>query len=104
MAERWWDTTHTFHIAGREMTITPHNFHRMTGLRFIGVTTSLEDESDIRLGADLLERRYAMETICYTDLESYFMKRPQLTAEECLRMARVIFLYLLGAYLFANGG
>ena len=79
--------------------LPPHDW-----LAVYWVTTSLEDESDIRLGADLLGRRYAMETICYTDLESYFMKRPQLTAEECLRMARVILLYLLGAYLFANGG
>ena len=23
LAERWWDTTHTFHIADREITITP---------------------------------------------------------------------------------
>ena len=36
LAERWWDTTHTFHIADKEMTITPHDFHRMTGLWFDG--------------------------------------------------------------------
>ena len=45
LAKRWWDTTHTFHIADREMTITPHNFHCMTGLRFNGVLTRLEDNS-----------------------------------------------------------
>ena len=56
LAERWWDTTHTFHIAGREMTITPYEFHRMIGLRVDGVSISLEDESGIRLGADLLRR------------------------------------------------
>ena len=26
LAERWWDTTHTFHITEREMTMTPHEF------------------------------------------------------------------------------
>ena len=28
----WWDTIHTFHIAEREMTVTPYDFHHMTGL------------------------------------------------------------------------
>ena len=32
LANRWWDTTHTFHIADQEMTITPHDFYRMTVL------------------------------------------------------------------------
>ena len=32
LAKRWWNTTHTFHIANREMTITPYDFHRMIGL------------------------------------------------------------------------
>jgi len=45
--ERWWDTTHTFHIAGREMTVTPHEFHRMTGLRFDGPIINLESDSGI---------------------------------------------------------
>ena len=47
---------------------------------------------------------YATEMISYTDLEVDFMDHPQGTAKECLRMARVFLLYLLGAYLFANGG
>ena len=76
LAERWWNTTHTFNIVGREMTITPHNFHRMTGLRFDGVLIGLEDELGIRLGIDLLERRYAIEMIRYTDLEANFMHPP----------------------------
>ena len=42
--------------------------------------------------------------IHYTDLELDFMHRSQGTAEECIRMARVFLLYLLEAYLFANGG
>ena len=35
LAERWWETTHTFHIADREMTVTPHDFHQMTNLRWL---------------------------------------------------------------------
>ena len=104
LAKRWWDTTHTFHIAGQEMTITPYDFHRVTGLQFDGVLISLEDESGIRLGADLLERRYDIKTICYTDPEANFMDRPQGMPKECIWMAKVFLLFLLGAYLFANGG
>ena len=41
----------------------------------------------------------------YTDLEADFMHRLQGTAEECLWMARAfLLLFLLGAYLFTNGG
>ena len=76
MVEKGWDTTHTFHITSLEMAITPYDFHRMTGLRFDGVPISLEDESGVRLGANLLGRRYATETFGYTDLEADFMHCP----------------------------
>lgn len=98
------DTTHNFHIAGWEMTITPYDFHRIIGLRFDGALISLEDESSVRLGADLLGRRYAIETIRYTNLDADFMHRPQEMAEERLRMARAFLLFLVGVYLFAIGG
>ena len=29
--ERWWDTTYTFHIAEREITVTSYDFHWMMG-------------------------------------------------------------------------
>uniref|UniRef100_A0A2N9EG48 Aminotransferase-like plant mobile domain-containing protein n=1 Tax=Fagus sylvatica TaxID=28930 RepID=A0A2N9EG48_FAGSY len=38
LAERWWDTTLTFHIASVEMMITPYNIYRLTGLRVDGLT------------------------------------------------------------------
>ncbi len=38
LVERWWDTTHTFHIAGVKMTITPYDIYRLTGLRVDGIT------------------------------------------------------------------
>ena len=37
LAERWWDTTHTFHIAGVEMTITPYDMYWLTGLNKHGI-------------------------------------------------------------------
>ena len=42
--------------------------------------------------------------IHYTDLEADFVHHPKGMVEECTLMARVFLLYLLGAYLFANGG
>ncbi|KAL0004891.1 hypothetical protein SO802_012452 [Lithocarpus litseifolius] len=60
----------------QEMAKTPQTFHYMTSLWFGGVQISLEDELGVRLDADLLGRRYATETIRYTDLEANFMHRP----------------------------
>jgi hypothetical protein len=37
LAERWWDTTHTFHIADVEMTIMPYDVYHLTGLRIDGI-------------------------------------------------------------------
>ena len=36
LAERWWDTTNTFHISFREMTMTLLDFHVITGFLFGG--------------------------------------------------------------------
>lgn len=76
----------------------------MIGLHFDGVSISLEDESGVWLGADLLGRRYATKTICYIDLEANFIHPPQGKAEECLWMARALLLFLVGAYLSINDG
>ena len=32
LIKRWWDTTHTFHIVDREMTMSFYDFYRMTDL------------------------------------------------------------------------
>lgn len=50
--------------------MTPHDFHRMMGLRFDGSLINLEDESSIQLGADLLGCRYLSESVRYFDLEA----------------------------------
>ena len=86
------------------MTIILHDFHRMIGLWFDGVSICLKDELGIQLGAVLLGSRYAIETIYYIDLETDFMHHLLGMAVECLQMARVFLLYLLMVYLFANGG
>ena len=103
MVERWWDTTHSFHIADKEMIVTPHDFHHMTGLRSDGAFINLEGELGTQLGIYLLGRRYTTETICYFDVEVHYRPFPQVTANDYARMARAFLRYLLRAYLFTNG-
>ena len=71
--ERWWDTTYTFHIVEREMTVTSYDFYYMIGLSFEGVIISLDGVSSIQLGFNRLERKYSTKTICYFDLVSDYM-------------------------------
>ena len=52
---------------------------------------------------DLLRMRYTIDTICYLDIEADYILLPQVMADDCTKMARAFLLYLLGAYLFANG-
>ena len=102
--ERWWDTTYKFHIAEREMTATSHDFHWMMGFRFDGPFINLEDEPGIQLGVDLLGCKYLSESIRYFDLEVDYRPCSQVMPDNCARIAKALLLYLLGAYVFANGG
>ena len=104
LIERWWDTTYTFYIAEREMTVTPYDFYCMIGLSFEGAIISLDGTSGVQLSIDMLGRKYSTETIRYFDLVSDYMFLTQRTIEECVCMAKAFLLHLLGAYLFANGG
>ena len=103
LIERWWGTTHTFHIAKREMTMTPYDFYCMTGLSFEGAIIRLDDMSGIQLGLDMLGRKYSTETIHQFDLVSDYMFLLTRSTEECVRMARAFLLHLLQVYLFTNG-
>ena len=86
------------------MTMTPYDFHHMTGLSFEGAIINLEGMSSIQLGLDMLGRKYPIKTIRYFDLVSDYMLLPQRTTEECVRIARAFLLHFLGAYLFINDG
>ena len=68
LIKKWWDTTHTFHITKRGMTVTHYNFYHMTGLSFKRAIISLDSVLGIQLGIDMLERKYSTETIRYFDL------------------------------------
>ena len=104
LAERWWDTIHTFHIAEMEMIVTPYDFHQMTSLRCDGSLINLEGESSIQLGIDLLGQRHMIETVRYFDLEMDHKPLPWEMPKDCTRMARVFLLYILRAFLFTNDG
>lgn len=84
--------------------MTPNDFHQMIGLQCDGPIINLEGESGIQLGIDLLGKRHTTETICYFDLEIDHKLLPQEMPEDCNRMARAFFLYILRAYLFAYSG
>ena len=86
------------------MTVTPHNFHRMTSLRWDGTLINLGGASGVQLGIELLRRRYLMDTIRYYDIEMDYRPLPQVTHNYYAQMARAFLLYILGAYLFANRG
>ena len=45
LAKKWWDTTYTFHIVGREMIMTPRDFDHMTGLWCDSALINLEGKS-----------------------------------------------------------
>ena len=68
LAERWWDTTRTFHIVEREMTMTPHDFHRMTELIASSLAFTLESELGMALSLELLGFDYSSEHIWYFEL------------------------------------
>jgi len=77
LIERWWDTSHTFHIVEREMTVTPYDFHRITSLSFEGPIVNLDSVLGVQLGLNMLGRKYSIETIRYFDLVLDYMLLPQ---------------------------
>ena len=104
LAERWWDTTHIFHIAERGMTMSPYDFHLMTGLGFDSPIINLKGESSTELSIELLGWRHMIETVRYFDLGIEHRPLPQDMLEDYARMAGAFLLYILGAYLFTSGG
>ena len=88
LIERWWDTTQTFHIAEREMTVTAYNFYHMIGLSIEGAIINFDGVLGIQLGLDMLGRKYSIESIYYFDLVSDYMLLPQRTVDKRIHMAR----------------
>ncbi|ONI09437.1 hypothetical protein PRUPE_5G238200 [Prunus persica] len=105
LAERWWDTTHTFHFDEvGEMTMTPTDFSAITGLRVGGKRLQYDFEmyknknKVVKLFgkpiADLLagERRVPYDSLC----TPYWNKHPK-DDKEADQIARAFILCLIGS-------
>ena len=63
----------------------------------------LKGELGIQLGINVLEHRCSSEHVPYFDLEMDYRPLSQAMLDDYARMARAFLLFLLEAYLFANG-
>ncbi|KAI8538356.1 hypothetical protein RHMOL_Rhmol09G0096500 [Rhododendron molle] len=107
LAERWRDTSNTFHLPPGEMTVMPTNFATITGLRVGGDPIPFdsgihEDPSALEwfLGEVPKVERGAAR---YAQFAKYPKKKP-INEHEEEQMAREYLLYLFGATLFPNRG
>ncbi|XP_058217451.1 protein MAINTENANCE OF MERISTEMS-like [Rhododendron vialii] len=105
LAERWWDTTNTFHFWFGEMTVTPLDFAAITGLRVGG--DPIPYDSSLVLD-DAALRWFLGRVPChsggmaaYGQFVEYWDHEPA-TDEEAAQMARAYLLYLFGASLLPN--
>ena len=57
--------------------MTPYDFYRMTDLSFKVAIINLDGVSGIKLGLDMLGRKYSTETIRYFNLVSDYMFLPE---------------------------
>lgn len=76
----------------------------MTDLRCYGSIINLEGESSVQLGIDLLGWRHTTEMVRCFELEINHKPLPQETPKDYAQMASTFLLYILGVYLFPNGG
>ncbi|XP_058213858.1 protein MAIN-LIKE 2-like [Rhododendron vialii] len=107
LAERWWDTTNTFHLPFGEATLTPLDFAAITGIRVGG--------DPIPFDIGLYKNRSALVyflgrvpdmtdtgTVRYSWFYETFKKHPCVMERDYEHVARAFLLYLFGAALFPN--
>uniref|UniRef100_A0A2N9F348 Aminotransferase-like plant mobile domain-containing protein n=1 Tax=Fagus sylvatica TaxID=28930 RepID=A0A2N9F348_FAGSY len=103
LVKRWWDTTHTFHIAGVEMTITSYDVYRLTNLRVDGIILTFSAfPARLRPDREYLGMDLGATSANLPSLLLAFSKAPQGTIEEATRMVRAFLLYLIGTTLDCN--
>jgi hypothetical protein len=109
LAERWWDTTNSFHFPIGEMTVTPKDFSMLTGLRVGGRPLLFDpdiadDKGLIRslLGPSFMRDYSGGERIRCRLLYTAFQNDHCNSRAKVLHHTRAFILYLLGASLFAN--
>ncbi len=97
LAERWWDTIHTFHIDGVEMTITPYDVYRLIGLRVDGIVPTFSSfPTGVRSDREYLGISLGATFADLPTIMRAFAEAPQTTIEEATQMARAFLLYLIG--------
>ena len=102
LTQGWWDIAHTSHIAGREMTLTPYDFHRLTGLKSYSPVVHLGDAFGGDLVVELLGCAHPNETIQNYLLTRDFTSHSQATPKDRARMAKAFLLRVVGATVLAN--
>ena len=103
LVERWWDTTHTLHIAGVKMMITPYDIYRLIGLRVDGITPTFSAfPGCLRPDREYLGMDLGATSANLPNLLSLFSTAPQNIVEKATWMVRAFLLYLIGTTLDCN--
>ncbi|XP_043693041.1 protein MAINTENANCE OF MERISTEMS-like [Telopea speciosissima] len=108
LAERWWPTTHTYHLPMGEMTITPLCYFLYTGLSFGGEAVvghpggwTFDDQELMRLLGSIPSESYTAVQWFYREWDEK-MVTDSSSREELDQQARCFILYLLGNTLFST--
>ncbi|XP_058211681.1 protein MAIN-LIKE 1-like [Rhododendron vialii] len=105
LAERWRDTTNTFHLPIGEMTVTPADFAAITDLRVGGEPIPFNSgiqEDLVALEWFLGEAPKIEEGMAWYRQFTRYLKKTVTTKQEAEQMARAYLLYLFGATLYPN--
>jgi hypothetical protein len=114
LVERWWDTTHTFHLPCGELGFTPLDWAMLTGLPIgNGDPPPCNDEKytfeivQSRIFPEIEESDWKSSGIRCSFLKKYFepnvLEAAQVDDTLAERIARAFFMFFLGEFLFPNG-
>ncbi|KAI8560122.1 hypothetical protein RHMOL_Rhmol04G0231400 [Rhododendron molle] len=105
LAERWRDTTNTFHLPIGEITVTPADVVAITGLRVGGEPIPFDSgiqDDQVALDWFLGDSPKIEEGMARYEQFMKYLKKKVTTEQEAERMARAYLLYLFGATLYPN--
>ena len=114
LAERWWDTTDSFHLsAAGDMTMTPYDFSVLTGIGVGGDPIPFDTDMDEWIAAQIYLLGEAPPLarpgfVRYSWFEVQFRVQPALVAAAPMteaaveQYARGFMMFLLGTTLFAD--
>ncbi|KAI8029683.1 Protein MAIN-LIKE 2, partial [Camellia lanceoleosa] len=114
LAERWWDTTDSFHFSATgDMTMTPYDFSMLTGIGIGGDPIPFDTDMDEWKAAQIyllgkVPPLARLGFVRYSWFEVQFRVQPSLveeapmTQEVVERYARDFLMFLLGTTIFAD--